>query len=145
MKHVSLEKGRWRSITSPALSNTTGTVDVASLTVASLGGGTLTATSVTVQPGAGLGGGGTVASSVTNNGDVAPQGLTVTGTYSQTAGAALTEQFGSTMQVNSNATLSGALTVTVNPKHPPQPGATYTALTFGSLTGAFTSHTAGSR
>ena len=108
-----------------------------------LGGGTLTATSVTVQPGAGLGGGGTVASSVTNNGDVAPQGLTVTGTYSQTAGAALTEQFGSTMTVDSNATLSGALTVTVNPKHPPQPGATYTALTFGSLTGAFTSHTAG--
>jgi hypothetical protein len=33
--------------------------------------------------------------------------------------------------------------VTVNPKHPPQSGATYTALTFGSLNGSFTSHTAG--
>jgi hypothetical protein len=43
----------------------------------------------------------------------------------------------------SNATLSGALNVTVNPKHPPKSGATYTALTFGSLNGSFTSHTAG--
>jgi hypothetical protein len=33
--------------------------------------------------------------------------------------------------------------VTVNPKHPPKSGATYTALTFGSLSGSFTSHTAG--
>ena len=50
--------------------------------------------------------------------------------YSQTASAALTEQFGSTTNVNSNATLSGALNVTVNPKHPPKSSATYTALTF---------------
>jgi len=67
----------------------------------------------------------------------------VTGNYSQAASAALTEQFGSTLHVDSNATLSGALNVTVNLKHPPKPGATYTALTFGSLTGSFTSHTAG--
>ena len=67
----------------------------------------------------------------------------MTGTYSQTASAALTEQFGSTLKVDTNATLSGALNVTVNLKHPPKPGATYTALTFGSLTGSFTSHTAG--
>jgi hypothetical protein len=105
--------------------------------------GTLTATSVSVQSGSTLKGNGTVASSVTNNGNVAPQGLTVTGNYSQTASAALTEQFGSTLNVTSNATLSGALNVTVNPKHPPQPGAVYTALTFGSLNGSFTSHTAG--
>jgi fibronectin-binding autotransporter adhesin len=106
--------------------------------------GTLTATSVSVQPGSTLQGNGTVTSSVTNNGNVAPQGsLTVTGNYSQTASAALTEQFGSTLNVTSNATLSGALNVTVNPKHPPQPGAVYTALTFGSLNGSFTSHTAG--
>jgi hypothetical protein len=39
--------------------------------------------------------------------------------------------------------LSGALNVTVNPEHPPQSGAVYTALTFGSLNGSFTSHTAG--
>jgi hypothetical protein len=40
------------------------------------------------------------------------------------------------------ATLSGALNVTVNSKHPPKSGATYTALTFGSLNGSFTRHTA---
>jgi hypothetical protein len=67
----------------------------------------------------------------------------VTGDYSQTGGGALTEQFGSTLHVNLNATLSGALNVTVNPKRPPHSGATYTALTFGSLNGAFTGHTAG--
>jgi hypothetical protein len=109
-----------------------------------MGGGSLSATSVSVQPGSTLQGYGTVASSVTDNGNVAPLGtLTVTGNYSQAASAALTEQFGSTLTVNSNATLSGALNVTVNPKHPPVSGATYTALTFGSLNGSFTSHTAG--
>jgi hypothetical protein len=106
--------------------------------------GSLSATSVMVQSGSRLQGNGTVASSITNNGTVAPQGpLTVTGSYSQAAGAALTESFGSTLNVISNATLSGALNVTINPKHPPQSGAKYTALTFGSLSGSFTSHTAG--
>jgi hypothetical protein len=69
--------------------------------------------------------------------------LTVTGDYSQAAGAALTEQFGSTLDVSSKAALSGALNVTINPKDPPKPGATYTAVTFSALTGSFTSHTAG--
>jgi hypothetical protein len=79
-----------------------------------------------------------------DNGTVAPQGsLTVTGNYTQTGGGALTEQFGSTLHVNLNATLSGALNVTVNPKRPPRSGAKYTALTFGSLNGSFTRHTAG--
>ena len=106
--------------------------------------GSLSATSVSVQAGSTLQGNGTIASSITDNGNVAPQGsLTATGNYSQTANAALTEQFGSTLNVDTNATLSGALNVTVNPKHPPKSGATYTALTFGSLTGSFTSHTAG--
>jgi hypothetical protein len=131
-----------------------GTVNVGTLTVngtytlesgASAGvGGSLSATLVNVQQGATLGGGGTVASSVTNNGHVAPSGtLSVTGNYTQTGSAALNELFGSTLHVNSNATLSGALNVTVNPKHPPQSGATYTALTAGSINGSFTSHTAG--
>jgi hypothetical protein len=107
-------------------------------------GGTLSATSVTVQAGSTLGGNGTVESSITNNGTVAPQGsLTVTGNYTQAGAAALTEQFGSTLHVNSSATLSGALNVTVNPKRPPQSGASYTALTSGSLNGSFTMHTAG--
>lgn len=106
--------------------------------------GSLSATSVIVQPGSTLQGNGTIASSITNDGIVAPQGnLTVTGNYSQTASAALTEQFGSTLNVNSNATLSGALNVRVSPKRPPKSGETYTALTFGSLSGAFTSQTAG--
>jgi hypothetical protein len=106
--------------------------------------GLLSATSVDVQSGSTLQGLGTVASSVTNNGTVAPQAsLTVTGNYSQTAGGALNEQFGTTLHVNLNASLSGALNVTVNPRHPPQPGATYTALTFGSLSGEFTSVTNG--
>ena len=106
--------------------------------------GSLSAASVSVQSGSTLQGNGTVTGPVTDNGDVAPQGsLTVTGTYTQTASAALTEQFGSTLNVDSNASLSGALDVTVNLKHPPKSGASYTAVTFGSLTGSFTSHTAG--
>jgi hypothetical protein len=93
-----------------------------------------------------LQGGGTVVSSITNNGNVELNGvgvLTVTGNYTQTGGAALIEWFGSTLHVNSNATLSGALNVTFSPKHPPASGAKYTALTAGSLSGSFTSHTAG--
>jgi hypothetical protein len=105
--------------------------------------GTLTATSVSVQPGGSLGGQGTVTGPVTNNGTVAPNDLTVAGNYTQTASATLTEVFTETLIVTGNATLSGALNVTVNPKHPPAQGAVYTALTFGSLTGAFTSVTAG--
>ena len=106
-------------------------------------GGTLSATSVSVQAGSTLGGNGTVESSITNNGTVSPGSLTVTGNYTQTSSAALSEQFGSTIHVNSNATLSGALNVTINPKHPPKSGAMYTALTSGSLSGSFTMHTAG--
>jgi hypothetical protein len=105
--------------------------------------GTLTATSVSVQPGSTLGGSGTVASSVTNNGTVDPESLTVTGNYTQAADAALAEEFTQTLNVTGNATLSGALTITVSPKHPPAAGAVYTAITFGSLTGAFSSVTAG--
>jgi hypothetical protein len=68
----------------------------------------------------------------------------VTGNYTQTDSASLTELFASgTLHVNSNATLSGALNVTVNPKHPPASGATYTALTASSISGSFASHTAG--
>jgi len=104
----------------------------------------LTATSVSVGAGSTLGGAGTVASSVTNNGNVAPQGsLTVTGNYSQSSSAKLSEQFGSTLHVNANATLSGALNVSVNPKRPPKSGQSYIALTFGSLNGSFATHTAG--
>jgi hypothetical protein len=121
-----------------------GTYTQASGATTNMGAGTLTATAVDVQSGSTLQGNGTVAAPVTDNGTVAPQGsLTVTGNYSQAADAGLTEQFGSTLDVGSNATLSGALNVTVNPKQPPPPGATYTALTFGSRNGSFTRHTTG--
>jgi hypothetical protein len=120
-----------------------GTYTQASGATTNMGAGSLSATSVIVQAGSTLQGSGTVASSITNNGTVAPGSLTVTGNYTQTGGAALTEYFGSTLHVNSNATVSGALNVMVSPKRPPKPGATYTALTAGSLNGSFTRHTAG--
>ena len=131
-----------------------GHLDVGSLTV----GGTYTlasgasdgvssflnATSVVVESGATLATAGTLMSSITNNGTVSPGIVTVTGNYTQTAGATLRESFANaTLNVKQNATLSGALNVTFSPKHPPQSGAKYTALTFGSLSGSFTSHTAG--
>jgi hypothetical protein len=108
-------------------------------------GPNLSATSVIVESGATLGVSGTVVSSITNNGTVSAGIVTVTGNYTQAAGAALSESFGAyaTLNVKQNATLSGALNVTFSPKHPPASGAKYTALTFGSLSGAFTSHTAG--
>jgi hypothetical protein len=121
-----------------------GTYTQASGAATNMATGTLSATSVIVQSGSTLQGTGTIASSITNDGTVAPRGpLTVTGNYSQAAVAALTESFGSTLNVTSNATLSGTLNVTVSPKHPPKSGAQYNALTFGSLRGSFTSHTAG--
>jgi hypothetical protein len=126
-----------------------GEVNVNSLTIngtytvesgGSSGVGSLSATSVIVQPGGFLSGG-TVATSITNNGTVSLQ--TVTGNYTQTAGAAMTETFGYGLIVKGNATLSGALNVTFSPKRPPPSGAKYTALAAGSLSGSFTSHTAG--
>jgi len=139
-----------QSVTSQGIVNLGGSLTVSgtyrqeSGAIIRIGGGSLSATSVIVEPGSTLQGSGTVASSVTNNGTVAPTGsLNVTGNYSQAASAALTESFGATLHVQSNATLSGALNVTVNPKRPPKSGAQYTALTAGSLNGSFTSHTAG--
>jgi hypothetical protein len=107
-------------------------------------GPSLSATSVIVESGATLATTGTVVSSITNNGTVSPGIVTVTGNYTQAAGATLSELFGyATLNVKQNATVSGALNVTFSPKRPPQSGAKYTALTFGSLSGSFTSHTAG--
>jgi hypothetical protein len=108
-------------------------------------GSLLSATSVLVESGGTLSAGGTVQCSITNNGTVSPGIVTVMGNYTQAAGAALTESFGnySTLNVKQNATLSGALNIEVNPKHPPASGAKYTALTAGSISGSFTSHTAG--
>jgi len=107
-------------------------------------GTTLSATSVDMQSGT-LVGGGTIEGSLTNNGYLLPtngETLTVTGDYTQTAGGELSVNFATTyppaLVVKSNATLSGTLSVGVNLKRPPKKGSTYTAMTFGSLSGEFT-------
>jgi hypothetical protein len=69
--------------------------------------------------------------------------LTVTGNYTQSAGAALTEQFGSTLHVNLNATLSGALKRDRQPQTSPAFGRDLHRLAVASISGSFTSHTAG--
>lgn len=121
-----------------------GTVSIAnSLTsqgYLTLFGTTLRTTSVDIQSGSFVGGG-TVEGSITNNGYLHPtnaETLTVTGNYTQTAGGELSVQWGTTgLVVNLNAALSGSLVVGINAKRPPRPGSTYTAMTFGSLSGEF--------
>lgn len=109
----------------------------------SLLGTTLSATSVDLQSSTLIGQNATIEGSLTNDGFVEPdQGtITVTANYTQTATGELSEQWGSvgTLNVSGNATLSGYLVVHYSTKVPPKPGATYTVMTFGSLTGAFTS------
>ena len=126
-----------------------GTVSIAtSLTsqgYLTLFGTTLTAPSVNMQSGS-LVGGGTIDGSLTNSGYLHPGGgetLTVTSNYTQMAGGELSVDAGYAPElvVNSNATLSGTLVVGINPKHPPQKGSTYTAMTFDSLSAEFTSVT----
>jgi hypothetical protein len=89
---------------------------------------------------------GTVEGSITNNGFFQPFSLTVTGNYTQTSGGGLLVHWGLTgiLNVNGNATLSGSLgVVTDAPKFPPKSGSTYTFMTYGSLSGEFTSVTTG--
>jgi hypothetical protein len=106
-----------------------------------LGTATLSATSVDIQS-ASLIGYGTIQGSLTNDGYVAPDAgnLTVTGDYTQTPSGELSEQWGyaAILDVNGNASLSGYLVVHYSTKVPPKSGSTYTAMTFGSLSGAFT-------
>jgi hypothetical protein len=136
-----LESGCTASATSMTVNGTLTVPSGASAVVGSV----LNATSVVVESGGTFSSGGTVQCSITNNGTVSPGIMTVMGNYTQAAGGALTEQFGnySTLNVKQTATLSGGLNIQVNPKHPPTSGAHYTALTSGSLSGSFTSHTAG--
>ena len=109
----------------------------------SLLGTTLSATSVDIQSSTLLGQNATIEGSLTNDGFLEPdQGnITVTGDYTQTSTGELSEQWDlpGTLNVNGNATLSGNLVVHFDPKKPPKAGSTFTAMTFGSLTGAFTS------
>jgi hypothetical protein len=110
-------------------------------------GTTLSATSVDMQSGT-LVGGGTIEGSLTNNGFLGPtngETVTVMGNYTQTPSGELSVSFATTyppaLAVKLNATLSGTLNVGVNLKRPPKAGSTYAAVTFGSLSGAFTSVT----
>jgi len=120
-----------------------GTVSIAtSLTsqgYLTLFGTTLTAPSVNMESGS-LVGGGTIDGSLINSGYLHPtnaETLTVTN-YTQTANGELSVQWGTTgLAVNSSAALSGSLVVGINPKRPPKKGSTYTAMTFGSLSGGF--------
>ena len=102
-------------------------------------GTTLTAPSVNMESGS-LVGGGTIDGSLINSGYLHPtnaETLTVTN-YTQTANGELSVQWGSSgLAVNSNAALSGSLVVGIYPKRPPKKGSTYTAMTFGSLSGGF--------
>ena len=99
-----------------------------------------------------LEGTGTVDGSITNNGYIrADFALKVTGNYTQASGAELFEEWPQAtilpgeltqgfLQVNGTATLSGHLGIgTDAPKHPPTTGSSYTVMTFGSLSGKFTS------
>ena len=108
----------------------------------SLLGTTLSATSVDVPSGGSLNGNGTIEGSLTMGGYIAPQAasITVTGDYTQTSTGELSEYWGSAgiLNVNGNATLSGYLFVRYSTKVPPKPGATYTVMTFESLSGVFT-------
>ena len=121
-----------------------GTVSIAtSLTsqgYLTLFGTTLSAPSVNMESGS-LVGGGTIEGSLTNSGYLHPtngETLTVTGNYTQTANGELSVQWGTTaLAVKSNAALSGSLVVGINPKRPPAKGSTYTAMTFGTLSGEF--------
>jgi hypothetical protein len=98
----------------------------------------------------------TVEGSITNNGFIrADFSLKVTGNYTQASGAELFEEWPQgtiapgelaqgLLNVNGNATLSGYLVVgTDAPKHPSKSGSTYTVMTFGSLSGKFTSVSTG--
>ena len=107
----------------------------------------LSATSVDMQAGT-LVGGGTIEGWLTNNGYLGPtngETITVTGNYTQTSSGELSVNFATTyppaLVVKLNATLLGPLTVGVNLKRPPKSGSTYTAMTFGSRSGEFTSVT----
>lgn len=128
----------------------TGTVSIAtSLTVnqaylSVLGTTPLRATSVDI-PSSTLLGYGTIEASLTNDGFLEPNGgiLTVTGDYTQMPGGQLSEQWGSTqiLNVNGNASLSGNMIGKYDYKNPPKTGSTWTCMTYGSHSGAFTSTT----
>jgi hypothetical protein len=69
--------------------------------------------------------------------------LSIAGTYTQTSVGVLEEYFRTTLNISSTATLAGALDLIVNPRCPPPVGSTATALSYGSRSGAFATHSSG--
>jgi hypothetical protein len=85
--------------------------------------------------------GATVAGNLVNGGTVQTIGaLNVTGNYTQAPNAALVARFGSPVAVTGTATLAGSVSTL---EELPQPGDTEPVITFGSLSGNFTSKTVG--
>jgi hypothetical protein len=121
-----------------------GTYTQAPGAVSSIAGGTLSAGAVTISQGSRLEGTGTIAASVTNSGTLEPTGeLALSGDYTQDANGVLAQYPGTTLSVAAKATLAGALSIKVNDPCPPSVGSSFTAMTYGSRSGMFTSHTAG--
>jgi hypothetical protein len=103
---------------------------------------TLSASTVQIDRGASLSANGTIDGNLVNDGSVGPAyHLSVTGSYTQTAGATLGAGFVPELQVGGKATLAGELVAGEAP--PPTPGTRGTAITFSSLSGGFTSHNPG--
>ena len=101
---------------------------------------------VTVWHGGLLGGGGTIFGNVTNQGVVSPGNspgtLTINGNYTQTATGTLLMQLASPtvydkLVVTGTATLGGTLQVSLLNGYTPKKGETFTYLTAGHITGAF--------
>jgi hypothetical protein len=104
---------------------------------------TLSATSVTIDRGAGFADLGTVASDLVNDGKIGiSENSTahVTGNYTQAPGATLFTGFGNLLTVTGTATLAGSVSATETFA---KTGDTTPLITFGSLAGDFTSHSLG--
>jgi len=114
-------------------------------TLAVVPGGTLKATSVTIDPGATFFHQGTVATDLINDGRVVAVGTAhVTGNYTQAPGASLVSGFGNVLRVAGTATLAGSVLAA---KPLAQTGDMTPLITFkpDSLAGHFTSHPLGLR
>src|SRR5579863_7199267 len=80
---------------------------------------------------------GTIAGSLANDGSASVFGLTVTGSYTQSSAGTLGAALGEPLAVTGQATLAGAAD---SGQPDPSPGASGPVITFGSLSGNFTSH-----
>jgi hypothetical protein len=110
----------------------------------SIANSTVTTSQVTIGAGGTLfdlyGGGSTIAGNLVNDGSVEAGHLQVTGNYTQAPGASLGVGFGVLLAVKGQATLAGSVSAA---ELFSDPGDTAALITFGSLSGGFTSHSVG--